>query len=79
MEMTAKAGMGLLLAAAVPIGGDPTLWAQWGLAGQARMIHEGPAARPDLQAIAGVLGPRILDVPSGTPAVLVPAGARPGL
>ena len=43
------------------------------------MIHESPAARPDLGAIAGVLGPRILDVPSGTPPVLVPAGARPGL
>lgn len=33
LEMTAKAGMGLLLAAAAPIGGDSTLWAQWGLAG----------------------------------------------
>ncbi len=28
----------------------------------ARMIHEGPAANPDLPAIAGVLGSRILDV-----------------
>ncbi len=33
MEMTAKAGMGVLLAASTPVGGDPTLWAQWGLAG----------------------------------------------
>ena len=29
-------------------------------------------------AITGVLGPRILDVPSSTPAVLVPAVARTG-
>ena len=29
----AKAGIGLLLVASTPIGGDPTLWAQWGLAG----------------------------------------------
>ena len=32
-ETLTKAGMGLLFAAATPIGGDPTLWAQWGLAG----------------------------------------------
>jgi hypothetical protein len=34
--MTASAmrlGMGLLLIAAVPVGGDPGVWAQWGLAG----------------------------------------------
>ena len=45
----------------------------------AGIIHEGPATSPDLQAITGVLGPRILDVLSSTPAVLVPAGARTGL
>ena len=33
IETVSKAGMGLLLAASVPAGGDPTLWAQWGLAG----------------------------------------------
>lgn len=33
IETASKAGMGLLLAASTPIGGDPTLWAQWGLAG----------------------------------------------
>ena len=33
IEGSAKAGMGLLLAASTPIGGDATLWAQWGLAG----------------------------------------------
>jgi len=33
IETASKAGMGLLLAVATPIGGDPTLWAQWGLAG----------------------------------------------
>ena len=45
----------------------------------ARRIPAGPAASPDPQAIAGVLGPRILDVLSSTPPVLVPAGARSGL
>ena len=45
----------------------------------ARVIHEDPAPSPDLQATSGVLGPRILDVLSSTPAVLVPAGARTGL
>ena len=39
-----------------------------------RIIHEDSATRPDLQAIAGVLGPRILDVLPSTPHVLVPAG-----
>ncbi len=29
----AKAGIGILLAASTPIGGNTTLWAQWGLAG----------------------------------------------
>ena len=33
MDMVPKVGMGVLFAAATPIGGDPTLWAQWGLAG----------------------------------------------
>jgi sensor domain CHASE-containing protein len=33
METIAKTGMGVLLAASVPLGGDSTLWAQWGLAG----------------------------------------------
>lgn len=33
MEGFMKAGMGALLIASVPIGGDPGLWAQWGLAG----------------------------------------------
>ena len=28
-----KAGMGVLFLAATPVGGDPALWAQWGLAG----------------------------------------------
>ncbi len=32
-ETLAKAGMGALLLASIPVGGDPTLWAQWGLAG----------------------------------------------
>lgn len=32
-EMFVKAGMGTLLLASVPVGGDPALWAQWGLAG----------------------------------------------
>ena len=45
----------------------------------ARLVPEDPAARPDLQALAGVLGPRILDVPASTTAVLVPAGAGRGL
>ena len=29
----AKTGIGVLLFASAPVGGDPTLWAQWGLAG----------------------------------------------
>ena len=33
MDMVPKVGMGALLLASVPVGGDPTLWAQWGLAG----------------------------------------------
>ena len=33
MDMVPKVGMGVLLLASVPVGGDPTLWAQWGLAG----------------------------------------------
>lgn len=28
-----RLGMGVLLIAAVPVGGDPGVWAQWGLAG----------------------------------------------
>ena len=28
-----KAGMGALLVATVPVGGDSSMWAQWGLAG----------------------------------------------
>jgi hypothetical protein len=30
---TVKAGMGALLLATVPVGGDPAAWGQWGLAG----------------------------------------------
>ncbi len=33
IETLTKCGMGLLLVASVPVGGDPGLWAQWGLAG----------------------------------------------
>lgn len=33
IETTGRVGMGLLLAASTPIGGEPGLWAQWGLAG----------------------------------------------
>lgn len=33
METLTKMGMGALLFASVPIGGDPSIWAQWGLAG----------------------------------------------
>jgi len=33
IESLAKGGMGVLLIAATPIGGDPSAWAQWGLAG----------------------------------------------
>lgn len=33
MDLIPKAGMGALLLASVPVGGDPGLWAQWGLAG----------------------------------------------
>lgn len=32
-EIIAKTGMGVLLVATVPIGGDGTAWSQWGLAG----------------------------------------------
>jgi hypothetical protein len=32
-ETLLKTGMGALLLASVPVGGDPTIWAQWGLAG----------------------------------------------
>lgn len=32
-EALTKCGMGVLLLASVPVGGDPGLWAQWGLAG----------------------------------------------
>ena len=32
-ESASKCGMGILLAMATPLGGDPTQWAQWGLAG----------------------------------------------
>ena len=39
------------------------------------MIPEDPARRPDPRDLAGVLGPRILDVRASTPPVLVPAGA----
>ncbi len=33
METIVKTGMGALLLAAIPVDGDPGLWAQWGLAG----------------------------------------------
>lgn len=33
MDVIPKAGMGALLLASIPVGGNPTLWAQWGLAG----------------------------------------------
>jgi hypothetical protein len=33
IETATKAGMGVLLLATVPIDGDMTMWAQWGLAG----------------------------------------------
>jgi len=33
MNLCMKMGMGAALAAAMPLGGDPTLWCQWGLAG----------------------------------------------
>ena len=33
MVTTVRLTMGLLLAVATPVGGDPTMWAQWGLAG----------------------------------------------
>ena len=33
MDTLPKLGMGLLLLAAVPAEAEPTLWAQWGLAG----------------------------------------------
>ncbi|MCY3019538.1 MAG: hypothetical protein NTW87_10990 [Planctomycetota bacterium] len=33
IETLTKASMGVLLAASVPMTGDPGLWAQWGLAG----------------------------------------------
>jgi len=32
-DTTMRIGMGLLLLAALPVGGDPAVWAQWGLAG----------------------------------------------
>ncbi len=32
-DMAMKAGMGGLLAVSVPVGGDGTMWCQWGLAG----------------------------------------------
>ena len=32
-ETAAKTTMGALLIAATPVGGDPSAWAQWGLAG----------------------------------------------
>ncbi|GIW89566.1 MAG: hypothetical protein KatS3mg108_3890 [Isosphaeraceae bacterium] len=32
-ETAMKLGMGVLLIAAAPVGGDPGVWAQWGLAG----------------------------------------------
>lgn len=32
-ETVLKTGMGVLLLASVPVGGDPGIWAQWGLAG----------------------------------------------
>jgi len=33
MDTLTKATMGVLLVAATPVGGDPSAWAQWGLAG----------------------------------------------
>ena len=33
IETLTKTTMGVLLIAATPLGGDPTAWAQWGLAG----------------------------------------------
>lgn len=33
IETLAKATMGVLFVATVPVGADPTLWLQWGLAG----------------------------------------------
>ena len=33
MESVTKAGMGALLIAALPLDGNPEMWAQWGLAG----------------------------------------------
>mgnify|MGYP000482026975 CR=1 FL=1 len=33
METLTKMSMGVLLIASVPVGGDPGIWAQWGLAG----------------------------------------------
>ena len=33
IETLTKAGMGVLLVATVPVGGDPAAWGQWGLAG----------------------------------------------
>lgn len=33
IEILPKVSMGALLLASVPVGGDPALWAQWGLAG----------------------------------------------
>jgi hypothetical protein len=33
METLTKVGMGALLVAAVPVSGDASVWAQWGLAG----------------------------------------------
>jgi hypothetical protein len=33
IETATKATMGVLLVAATPLGGDPSAWAQWGLAG----------------------------------------------
>ncbi|MGE4157615.1 MAG: hypothetical protein AB7F75_00795 [Planctomycetota bacterium] len=33
IDVIPKVGMGALLLASVPVGGDPGLWAQWGLAG----------------------------------------------
>lgn len=33
IETLTKMSMGVLLIASVPVGGDPGIWAQWGLAG----------------------------------------------
>jgi len=33
IESLTKMSMGVLLIASVPVGGDPGIWAQWGLAG----------------------------------------------